>query len=203
MSLTIRPRKRRHFKATLLITGGTALFLLCTAGAALDKLSGGRPLHTALVVAALVVLAVPVVAHTTLVVMNNRHLALAAEGTGLRWTNWTGRQIHIAHPDAARLYPVAVGTRISGRLLVVSGRAGESPVVLVPNWWVPAELGEVFDALDLPVVDERPVTLGELARRHAGAWLPFSLRRPVLYTLSVMVPIFGYLFGMTYLITHL
>jgi hypothetical protein len=121
----------------------------------------------------------------------------------LAFTTWTGRTLSLPRPEAVRHYPVAFVDSIVSYLLVVSGRPEETPLVLVPGWWVEEDLQRLLSTLNVPVENEGPTRLTEIARRHAKANLPLSMRRPWLVGVSTLIPGIAYVSVMTYLITHL
>lgn len=193
MELVIRPRPGRQRKALVTVAAVGGLLLLCAGVKVADNasLSESSPVGPALAVLALAL--VPLAVLGVLARLNVRNVQLRASQGQLFSTDWTGRTVTLVRPTVARLMPVSSTYGVVGQLLVISDWTAPVPAVLVPQWWRDEDLQQLFDVLDLTVVEEQPMMLGELIRAYGSARLPWSLRHPLLFTGSVLLPVAAYI----------
>jgi len=199
VDLLVRPRAGRLRQPTVVVLVIAAIFLFCTAGAAVDHVGTDEPLRPAYLIVALALLLIPLGLIVAFLVLNGRNVFLRWSDGALTLGEWTGRRVTVDQPQSARQYPVG-----ASRLLVVSGREDQPHIVLNPDWWVPEELDRILSAVGRPVsTAPGAAVLPGIRRDHPGTRLPFSVRYPAVFTIGSIVGSLAWLTAMAFLITHL
>jgi hypothetical protein len=199
VEIMVRPRRHRLRRPARAIVVIASVFLVCTAGGALNHLTAGEPVKVPYLAAAVALVAVPLLLLLVFGAMNLRNVFLRWADGRLVLGEWTGRRVEVDPPHSVRHFPLA-----DSSLLVVAGRPAEPAIVLNPAWWPEEDLDRLVSAIGLPVMDAPAAAVfPEINGAYPGSRLPFSLSHPVLFVVGLFGAVVAWLFTMTFLITHL
>jgi hypothetical protein len=199
VEIVVRPRRHRLRRPTRAIAIIAAVFLVCTAGAAVNHVGTDVPVHVPYLAVAVALVAVPFLLLLAFLVMNRRNVFLRWADGRLALGEWTGRRVEVDQPQSVRVFPVA-----GSPLLVVAGGPAEPAIVLNPGWWAEEDLDRLLSTIGVPVTQapDSAVFPG-INRAYPGSRLPFSVRHPALFVIGLFGTIVVWLFAMTFLVTHL
>jgi len=199
VDLTIRPRPGRLRQPVAVIVVIAGVFLLCTAGAAVNHVGTDKPVNVPYLLTALTLVLVPLVALLAFMAMNRWNVFLRWVDGRLELGEWTGRVVRVDRPRSIRSFPAG-----DGSLLVVAGQQAQAPIILNPGWWAEEDLGRLLSTLDLPVTEEPDgAVLPGTSRAYPGSRQPFSVRHPALFLITVFGGSVAWLAAMAFLVTHL
>jgi len=202
VELSIRPKRRRHRQPAVLLAAVLGLFLLCGGLKVIDRASAGRlTIQVWQLTLLLVMCLLPALGLGILTTLNIRNVRLRTENGTLISTEWTGRTVRLV-PRSASVYPLGSYWGNINGLLVLAEKAGGRAIVLAPWWWREEELEELLRLFHLTTHTHPPGGLREIPRRYPGTRLPFSVRRPWLFSGGGTALALGYLFAMVYLDLH-